>query len=110
MQRLRTPAKGKDGNHASAARPLPQLPLRLRSTQARHFDPSGLTLDTTPTARASRFTCQHTLRGNHARTPDFMGFLFVPTIIFCLPYLFIILSLQRRRVYYFHVTTATTAA
>jgi len=32
MQRLRTPAKGKDGNHASATRPLPQLPLRLRST------------------------------------------------------------------------------
>jgi len=35
MQRLRTPAKGKDGNHASAARPLPQLPLRLRSTSRR---------------------------------------------------------------------------
>ena len=39
-----------------------------------------------------------------------MGFLFVTTIIFCLPYLIIILSPQRRRVYYFHVTTATTAA
>jgi len=32
MRRFRTPAKGKDGNHARAARPLPQLPLRLRST------------------------------------------------------------------------------
>ena len=109
-RRPRTPSKGKDRNQGRGTRILPQLPLRLRSTLARHCDPSGLTLDTTLTARASRFTCQHTLRGNHARTPDFMGFLFVPTIIFCLPYLFIILSLQRRRVYYFHVTTATTAA